>query len=179
MNGQMVLDKIMDTYRPNFDVEEPYEFHGEVYDAYAGFSMTSAKYVLVKRAELWRAHCFEHAFFQCREEIHAGDLLRFQEQLLEHMEPELGRGGEAEPVKDHMYTYLTGVFVSEKAVSPETLQTLKKLKFRKNYRFAVRGFSEERLVLLDMENRRIYGNPAAKDLIKGYKKMVTFQYPHS
>ena len=42
MNGQMVLDKIMDTYRPNFDVEEPYEFHGEVYDAYAGFSMTSA-----------------------------------------------------------------------------------------------------------------------------------------
>ena len=63
MNGQMVLDKIMDTYRPNFDVEEPYEFHGEVYDAYAGFSMTSAKYVLVKRAELWRAHCFEHAFF--------------------------------------------------------------------------------------------------------------------
>lgn len=77
MNGQMVLDKIMDTYRPNFDVEEPYEFHGEVYDAYAGFSMTSAKYVLVKRAELWRAHCFEHAFFQCREEIHAGDLLRF------------------------------------------------------------------------------------------------------
>jgi len=43
----------------------------------------------------------------------------------------------------------------------------------------VRGFSEERLVLLDMENRRIYGNPAAKDLIKGYKKMVTFQYPHS
>ena len=70
MNGQMVLDKIMDTYRPNFDVEEPYEFHGEVYDAYAGFSMTSAKYVLVKRAELWRAHCFEHAFFQCREEIH-------------------------------------------------------------------------------------------------------------
>ena len=78
-----------------------------------------------------------------------------------------------------MYTYLTGVFVSEKAVSPETLQTLKKLKFRKNYRFAVRGFSEERLVLLYMENRRIYGNPAAKDLIKGYKKMVTFQYPHS
>ncbi len=73
----MVLDKIMDTYRPNFDVEEPYEFHGEVYDAYAGFSMTSAKYVLVKRAELWRAHCFEHAFFQCREEIHAGDSSAF------------------------------------------------------------------------------------------------------
>ena len=41
MNGQMVLDKIMDTYRPNFDVEEPYEFHGEVYDAYAGFSTVS------------------------------------------------------------------------------------------------------------------------------------------
>ena len=40
MNGQSILDKIIDTYRPNFDVEEPYEYHGEVYDAYAGFSMT-------------------------------------------------------------------------------------------------------------------------------------------
>lgn len=127
MNGQSILDKIIDTYRPNFDVEEPYEYHGEVYDAYAGFSMTSAKYVLVKRAELWRAHCFEHAFFQCRDVIHAGDILRFQKQLLEYMEPELVRGGEPEPVKDHMYTYLTGVFVSEKAVSPETVQVLKKL----------------------------------------------------
>ena len=63
MNSEYILDKIVDTYRSNFDVEEPYEFHGEVYDAYAGFCMTSAKYVLVKRAELWRAHCFEHAFF--------------------------------------------------------------------------------------------------------------------
>ena len=72
-----------------------------------------------------------------------------------------------------MYTYLTGVFVSEKAVSPETVQVLKKLKFRKNYRFAVRGFSEERTVLFDLENRKIYGNSAAKDLIKGYKKMFS------
>lgn len=171
MNGQDILDKIVGTYRQNFDVEEPYAFHGEVYDAYAGFSMTSAKYVLVKRAELWRAHCFEHAFFQCRDVVQRGELLGFQKQLLDYMEPELVRGGEKEPVKDHMYTYLTGIFISEKAVSLETVQTLKKLKFRKNYRFAVRGFSEERVVLFDLENHRIYGNPAAKDLIKGYKKM--------
>ena len=70
-----------------------------------------------------------------------------------------------------MYTYLTGVFISEKAVSDEAVNSLKKLRFRKNYRFAVRGFSEERVVLFDMENHRIYGNAAAKDLVKGYKKM--------
>lgn len=171
MNSEYILDKIVDTYRSNFDVEEPYEFHGEVYDAYAGFCMTSAKYVLVKRAELWRAHCFEHAFFQCRDVVQNGDIQRFQKQLLEYMEPELVRGGEKEPVKDHMYTYLTGVFISEKAVSDEAVNSLKKLRFRKNYRFAVRGFSEERVVLFDMENHRIYGNAAAKDLVKGYKKM--------
>lgn len=30
MNSEYILDKIVDTYRSNFDVEEPYEFHGEV-----------------------------------------------------------------------------------------------------------------------------------------------------
>lgn len=77
MNGQMVLDKIMVLTGRILMWKSRMSFTVKSMMPNAGFSMTSAKYVLVKRAELWRAHCFEHAFFQCREEIHAGDLLRF------------------------------------------------------------------------------------------------------
>lgn len=172
MNGQLLLEKILSTYRSNFDIEEPCAYHGQLYDAYAGFNLTSAKYVLVKRAELWRANCFEHAFFLCGEPVTPEDVSMFQRQLLEHMEPELVRGGGELPPKDHMYTYLTGIFISEKAVSPEVEKAVKKLRFRKNYRFAVRGYSEVRAVLLDVERKKIIGNPAAKELVKGYKKML-------
>lgn len=172
MNGQALLEQIINTYRANFDIEEPYEYHGKAYYAYAGFNLTSAKYVLVKRAELWRANCFEHVFFLHQDSFSVDDIQEFQQQLLGYMEPELVRGGEKLPPPNHMYTYLTGIFVSEKAVSKETAKALRKLRFRKNYRFAVRGYAEERVVIFDMENKKIMGNPAAKDLLKGYKKML-------
>ena len=97
---------------------------------------------------------------------------QFQSQLLEYMEPELVCQGEKVPKKNHMYTYLTGIFLSDEPADPEVIKVVRKLHFRKNYRFAVRGFSEERVVLFDIKNRKITGNPAAKELIKGYKKML-------
>ena len=172
MDGNSLLEKIVDTYRANFDVVEPYEYHGVLYDAYAGFNLTSAKYVLVKKAELWRANCFEHVFFLYRPRITLADVEQFQSQLLEYMEPELVCQGEKVPKKNHMYTYLTAIFLSDEPADPEVIKVVRKLHFRKNYRFAVRGFSEERVVLFDIKNRKITGNPAAKELIKGYKKML-------
>lgn len=171
MDGHSLLEKILSTYSANFDIEEPYAYHGKIYDAYAAFNLTSSKYVLVKKAELWRANCFEHAFFLCEDVVVPEDAAGFERQLLKYMEPELIRGGQELPPKDHMYTYLTGIFISEKAVSPETEAAVKKMRFRKNYRFSVRGYGEARVVLMDMERKKIVGNPAAKDLVKGYKKM--------
>ncbi len=34
----------------------------------------------------------------------------------------------------------------------------------------IRGYSEARILVFDLEERNIYGNRAAKDLVKGYKK---------
>ncbi|MGN0399743.1 MAG: hypothetical protein ACI4EO_06410 [Blautia sp.] len=174
MDGNSLMKKVVDTYRANFDVKEPYEYHGVLYDACAEFNLTSAKYVLVKKAELWRANCFEYVFFLYRPKISLEDVNRFHSQLLEYMEPELVRQGEKVPQKNHMYTYLTGIFLSDEPTDPEVIKAVGKLHFRKNYRFAVRGFSEERIVLFHVQNRKVTGNPAAKELIKGYKKMLKF-----
>ena len=91
MTGQEFLEKLLQSYQSAFDITRPYEVEGERYDAYAAFNVTSAKYVLVKKAELWRANCFEHTFFSCRDRLEAEDLKRFRVQIDTFIEPELVR----------------------------------------------------------------------------------------
>jgi hypothetical protein len=55
MTGQELFEKLLESYRSAFDITRPFDVNGDIYDAYAAFNVTSAKYVLVKKAELWRA----------------------------------------------------------------------------------------------------------------------------
>lgn len=174
MTREDLLGKLLESYRSSFDIETPYEFAGERYDAYAAFRVTSAKYVLVKKAELWRANCFEHVFFQSLETLDANAVERFRAQIAEQIEPQLVRGGKSCPEKDHMYTYLTGIFIVEQEVPEEVRRAVRKFSFTKNYRFTIRGYSEARVLVFDLARRKVFGNRAARELVKGYTKAGIF-----
>lgn len=171
MKASEFLDKLLKSYQSAYDITCPYEVDGESYDAYAVFNVTSAKYVLVKKAELWRANCYEHTFFSCRQVLMEEDLDRFKTQIQKTIEPDLVRGGRSCMEKDHMYTYITGVFLCEEGISPEVKVKIRRFKYFKNYRFGIRGYCEARLLVFDMKNHKVLGNRAARELIKGYKKI--------
>ena len=149
MTAQELLDKLLDSYRQSFDITRPFQVDGHAYDAYAAFNVTSAKYVLVKTAELWRADCYEHTFFSCRETLSREDLDIFREEIVNYIEPEIAREGKTCMEKDHMYTYITGVFLCEQGVPKELKKDICRFRFFKNYRFGIRGYSEARLLVLD------------------------------
>lgn len=171
MNNEAVLERLLKSYRSSFDIECPYTVFGEQYDAYGAFRVTSSKYVLSKKAELWRAQCFEHVFFQLTDNISEEILDHFKQQITDHIEPEMVRHNESCPPKDHMYTYITGIFIAENGVSPDMVKKIRKFRFSRNYRFMIRGYCDARIVVIDVKNQNFYGNPAAKDILKGYKKM--------
>ena len=118
------LEKLLGVYRSSFDLLEPYELCGETYDAYGFCDITSAKYVLMKKAELWRALCFEHVFFKGVDVLDCADVENFCTQTVEYIEPQLVRKGEKCTVKDHMYSYITCVFVCENGLAPDALKKL-------------------------------------------------------
>ncbi len=171
MTGQEFLEELLQSYEAAFDITRLYDVNGDIYDAYASFNVTSAKYVLVRKAELWRANCFEHTFFLCREVLSSTDLERWKQEIVEYIEPKLVRGGKDCMEKDHMYTYITGIFLSEKGISRELLREVRKFRFFKNYWMGLRGYSEARLLVFDLENHKVAGNRAARALVKGYKEL--------
>lgn len=171
MSGEDLLETLLESFRANYDVERNCDINGDIYDAYAGFKAASAKYVLVKSAELWRAECFEHVFF-CIEknEMTEGTAKRFRRHILSYIEPELVRHGEKYPPRDHMYTYMTLICICENGLSEEAAKRIRSFRYVKNYKLTIRGYAEARILVFDLKNGRLLGNRAAGELVKGYKK---------
>ena len=113
MLGTELLETLLASYAECYDIQRDYPIQDAVYPAYAKFNVTSAKYVLMKKAELWRVNCFEHAFFSVVSSLQTEDLQKLRRQITEYMEPQLVRSGAKYPPPNHMYTFLTAIFISE------------------------------------------------------------------
>ncbi len=169
MSGTELLEKLLDSYADSYDILRDYSIQSHIYDAYAKFKVTSAKYVL-KKAELWRVNCFEHTFFSVASVLGQEALEQFSQHMQNYIEPKLVRGGAKYPPPDHMYTFMTGIFISEKKVSPSVKKTFQRFRYFKNYLAAIRGYSEARLLVFDLEAGEIFGNRAAKVMVRGYTR---------
>lgn len=171
MDRTELIEKLIRSHEGVCDIERPFQIGEDTYDGYAFFDVTGAKYVLVKQAELWRQNTKEHIFFLSKEQVTAEDVHSFYHHVVEMIEPKMVLNGQKTMPKDHMLTYITAMFVSDKAIDPETEKAVRKMKFFKNYSFGIRGYSEARLVVFDIAGRRLIGNKAAKSVIKTYKKV--------
>ena len=166
-----MISKLIDIYRDSFDITENYIIDDVIYDAYGFCNITNSKYVLTKKAELWRALCFEHIFFKSVEKLEEDDVENFRGQVEKFIEPQLVRKGETCTPKNHMYSYITCVFVCN-GLTPDAELAIKRTKFFRNYMFTVRGYCELRIVAVDLSKKNVTGNSAAKDLVKDYKKYI-------
>ena len=104
MNGQEIRDRLLHSYERSYDIVKPSEVNGHTYDACASYHESGAKYVLSKKAELWRISCHEHAYFKAVEELNDQDVETFLTDLTEWIEPKVVREGKEVPDTDHMYT---------------------------------------------------------------------------
>ena len=171
MTGDYLLEKLLNSFGNSYDVERTCGINGDIYNAYARFNATSAKYVLVKKAELWRADCFEHVFFRLNKEQLTEKVIQdFRKQITDYIEPELVRGDKKWPEANHMYTYMTVIYICEDGVAQEAEKAIRAFRYMKNYMLTIRGYSEARILVFDLKNRRIFGNRAARELVKGYKR---------
>ena len=166
------MEELLGQYASCFDIKRPFAVGDTVYDAYAFCNVASSKYVLVERAELWRAYNFEHVFFREMDVLSEADVCGYERQIREVIEPGFVRNGERYPVKDHMCTYLTGIFICHGTVFEAARARIRRHKLHLEYRFALRGYCESRLLVFDLGQGRLYGNRAAKPLIKRFRHLV-------
>lgn len=166
MNSSQFLENILREYASTFDIYRDYEYKGVVYPAYAQFYSHNEKYVLVKEAKLWEANCFEHILFIEQENVTEENIHNIKKLIAENMESDMVRKGEKLPPRNHMYTYITVIILCEGEISSKAVKLIKGFKFGKSYQFSIRGWSNAKLVCVDLKNKRFISNREGKTVKK-------------
>ena len=174
MDCAYYLNRILERLLPTHDIVRDYSAGGQIVPAYARYEALNEKYVLSRKATLWKAGEYEHVLFFTVPEQGAPDRLTAlaQQLIRDYMEPVLARNNEKYPPKDHMRTFLTAVVISETSPPVELVRLIRKYRFDKGYQFSFRGFSQGRLVFVDLSAGKVYTSPAANDVAEFYRQIL-------
>lgn len=175
MDAKQYLDRLLLRYSGTFNIYKPYKIDELELDAYGYFYNHLEKYVLVRDANLWSSDCYEHVFFITSSKVDCDLLQTMKELITSKVEPEFVRKGEKNPPKNHMYSYLTVILISDQKPDADTIKAAKKFYFEKGYMMNMRGYSQAHMCLVSIEDGKIYTNHAAnkkKDILKEVYKEV-------
>lgn len=171
MVKETYIEELLNEYSKSFDITRDYEIGGVKAEAYGYFSTVSEKYVINPKANLWSIHGFEHILFLDRNKVTVEDIAEVRRLMVEHMAPELVCKGKKYPEKDHMYSYVTVAFICDETPDEETLNSIRRFRFEKNYLMTIRGHVEGHLVLMDLSTGKACANKVAKHLTDFYEKV--------
>lgn len=188
------LDKILDRMTSTHNITRNFTADGRTFATYALYEASSEKYVLSRKANLWKVSESEHVLFMTLPEnadpgadseadsgadssadSSADPEALFDEAgclISDYMEPVLSRGNEKYPPKDHMRTFLTAVLVLERSPGPELIRKVRRYRFDKSYLFSLRGFSQGRIIVVDLPSKKVYTSPAAKDVAAFFRQAL-------
>ena len=112
------FERLLLSYSDYFDIIRDTSYKDLSVAAEAAFHSFSEKYVLVKKAQLWAAEAHEYVFFIRTGHLDEETFRAYNDALLEEG---LSR---VEPKKDHMYTYVSVIFLAE-SIAPEVPKLIK------------------------------------------------------
>ena len=166
------LENILQSYKSTFDIIRPYQALDIFYSAYGYFYSHSEKYVMTKEVQLWETNSYEHIFFLERRHLLEEDLDAMDQLIHTYAEPVLVRKGESLPDKNHMYSYISFVFLSDETIDPLLIRRLKKYCYSKTYLFSLRGWCDVRIIAIDLAENNVYSNKKGARLKRVYKSLL-------
>ncbi|MDO4293904.1 MAG: hypothetical protein Q4C65_11835 [Eubacteriales bacterium] len=147
----------------HYDIERPKD-DPSLLAVYA-FHSRDARYVLVKRAELWAAEHHEYLYLYSMERLTREAAELCWKRMLEDGRPRV------RPHAQHMYTYLTAVILYEQA-EPEALEAIRRLKQRREFKLSLHGWMESRIAAVDITTAALTTNRAGKALKKDFGRLA-------
>ena len=155
-----LLSRVLAAHESFYDIRRDYLFEGHRFPAFAEFHTYGEKYVLTKRAKLWEVNTHDFMFFEIADELDEALL----EDALQLITTKALRKVDAGP--NHMSSALTLIIIANRCTD-EVFKRVKSTRFRKNYRFGLRGWTDLRLAVVDLSreaDKEVMTNAAGKQL---------------
>ena len=159
-----ILEKLFVSYAVWYDVSHGDMGSGLPLEAMCLHRSRSEKYVLSKKAKLWAVEVDDYLYLFSmpslgKEQAEACVLFAIEDAL-----------PRVKPHKEHMYSFITVVFVADEA-EEDALKHVRRRKFFKSYKWGFYGSSPLKTAALDIGREKIVSNNMGKDLIKQIKNI--------
>lgn len=160
MVNNEVLIKIKNMLSKSFELKENIKIADEAIDLYGIWTEEFGRTIFGKNKVIDKYECNEHLLIKEITTLSSENINNFEELL------KLSTIKLVKPHVEHKTSYITGIILynSNKPIDEIVKRKVEKLKYTKNYRFSLYGWSVVRIVVIDIERNEIINNKAAKEI---------------
>lgn len=163
MNSSVYINKLKKKYQRYFDIEEDL-IVGEVpVNLFAKSHIRNEKYFASKSVTLYAFENNEYCYAKSFENSCLRHIEGFTEMLKMEIENKVNVH------EDHMSSTFTGIVITKGSIPKEVIRYVKRFAYQKSYWFGFKGWSDLRLILIDLETGNVYASRKAKEVQKLYK----------
>lgn len=157
------VEKIENRLTNYFEIERNFEYDNEIIDLKGKYSCENFKYVLSKKVNLYSFENHEFVFAKEFENLDINKLNSFIDTIEKSVEDFV------QPSETHMSTDITGVLVVYNELEDsEIIKRVKKYKFYKSFAYGFKGWTNIKLVLVNIHNKEVITNKRGKEVSKVY-----------
>ena len=164
LTREEILEKLIRSYEGYFDIERSDDFEPPL-QAVCHFNVRSAKYVLLKKAELWSATSNEHVYIfsvpELTEEIYRICEKKAYDEGMKLIDPKPG----------HMYSYITPVFICD-TCTKEAEKALTRCRIYKSFHFSWYGWMNVHTAAVIRKGNRVITNRMGRGNAKFMKNIL-------
>lgn len=147
------LNKLLYAYSHQYDIDRDVEVEGFTYPATATYYLRDENYLISKQHVLSAVEQHEYLYFYLTDHLTADD-------LQSHVDLSKRAGlSKVKPHREHMFSNV-GLVVLANTIDPEAQKLIKRIRFRKNYKLTLHGWTEYQLAAMEASTNRFFSNPA-------------------
>jgi hypothetical protein len=163
MNAAEYMKTVEERMSPYYTIQHDLAIKGIEIDLLAEFHTATHRTIITKSDILDTYENNEYCLFKA---VDHADKMMVDEfgHFLKNVLGEFVR-----PNDSHMNSYITGILVTEREPDPEVVRFVRAFKYMKAYRLFIHGWSEIRLILVDLYSGTIITNKAGSKVKKAYE----------
>lgn len=162
MNAYDYLDLLEIKFQKYFDVSRNMYILDNKIDMFAVCNIVNSRTFITKNDIVDSYENNEYCFIKVFDSIDSMDIIYYCDFLKEALMTFV------KPKANHMNSFITGVIICDD-LKEEVIDLVKKFKYSKSYKFYLYGWSEIRLILIDVKSQRVITNKPGKKVIKVYQ----------
>ena len=158
---QAKLDKLLNAYSHQYDIDREVTVEGQVFPATATFYLRDENYLISKKHVLSAVENYDYTYFYITDHLDAATL---RQQIDLTMKVGTAR---VKPHRDHMSSFVSLVILAD-TIDEEAKKLIRKTRFQKYFRLALHGWMEYHIAAMETSTNSFLSNPAGK----GAKKIL-------